>query len=60
LAVLRLGRNTVLTTLAAVIACAFVVWAEYGLGLEALIYAGLLMLAGLPVYLWVSFAKSSG
>lgn len=56
LAVLRIGRDTALTLGAGVIAAAYIVWAEYGLGLQALGYAALLMLAGLPVYAWVRHA----
>lgn len=59
LAALKLERGNLVTFIAALIAVAFFFWAEYGLGVEAMIYAALLILAGLPVYLWVRSAKSS-
>ncbi|HCF24733.1 MULTISPECIES: amino acid permease [unclassified Novosphingobium] len=60
LSALRLMRDQALTVIAALIAVAFFVWAEYGLGLEAMVYAGLLIVAGLPVYWLVNSARSSG
>jgi APA family basic amino acid/polyamine antiporter len=59
LAALRLVRGSVVTLLAALIAVGFFFWAEYGLGIEAIGYAALLILAGLPVYLWVRSARAS-
>lgn len=60
LSALRLIRDQLVTAFAALVAVAFFVWAEYGLGLEAMIYAALLILAGLPVYALVRNAGSSG
>lgn len=76
LAVLRIGRDSTLALSAGVVAVAYIAWAEYGLGGKALIesltsgtwdptgkviiYAGLLILAGLPVYWLVRNARSSG
>ena len=76
LALLKLARGTVLAIAAAVLAIGYVAWAEYGLGgkdllagllhgtwgpnADVIIYAGLLLLAGLPVYGWVKTARSSG
>ncbi|HEX4847110.1 MAG TPA: amino acid permease [Novosphingobium sp.] len=60
LAALRLIRDQLLTAFAALVAVAFFCWAEYGLGQEAMLYAGLLILGGLPVYWQVRSAKSSG
>ena len=51
LAALKLVRGQALTVLAALVAVVFFFWAEYGLGSEAMIYAALLIGAGLPVYL---------
>lgn len=50
LAALKLARSSALTVLAALVAVAFFFWAEYGLGTEAMTYAALLIVAGLPVY----------
>ena len=60
LAALRLAPDDRKLALAAVIAAAFTVWAEWGLGAEALGYGALLVAAGLPVYFAVTSAKSSG
>lgn len=59
LAALRLARDNTLTLLAALVAVAFFCWAEYGLGSEAITYAALLIVAGLPVYLSVRSARAS-
>lgn len=59
LAALRLLPEDRRLGAAAVIAALFTLWAEWGLGQEALIYAALLVLAGLPVYWWVRNAKAS-
>lgn len=59
LAALRIARNDRITLLAALVSIAFFGWAEFGLGHEAMIYAALLIAAGLPVYLAVNSAKSS-
>lgn len=45
---------------AALIAAAFTVWAEWGLGGEAMAWGALLILAGLPVYAAVRSARASG
>ncbi|WP_374529106.1 amino acid permease [Novosphingobium sp.] len=60
LAAMRLlpGEGRVLA--AAVVAAAFTVWAEWGLGTEAIGYGALLIAAGLPVYLGVRSARASG
>ncbi|NCU10820.1 MAG: amino acid permease, partial [Sphingomonadaceae bacterium] len=47
------------TLIAALVAVAFFFWAEWGLGTEAMGYAALLILAGLPVYWSVRSAGSS-
>ena len=54
LAALKLVRGDVPLAAAAVIAAAFTLWAEWGLGGEALGYGALLVALGLPVYLAVS------
>ncbi|MCZ8018222.1 amino acid permease [Novosphingobium sp.] len=59
LAALKLARGQALTVLAALVAVAFFFWAEYGLGTEAMLYAALLIGAGLPVYLSVRTATAS-
>lgn len=59
LAALKLARESALTLLAAIIGIGFFFWAEYGLGGEAMVYAALLIIAGLPVYLLVRTAKAS-
>lgn len=59
LAALRLVRGDPLLALAAVTAAGFTVWAEWGLGGEAMAYGAVLIAAGLPVYWWVKTAKSS-
>lgn len=59
LAALKLVRGDALLTLAAIVAAGFTVWAEWGLGGEAMAYGAVLIAAGLPVYWWVSSAKSS-
>lgn len=45
--------------LAALVAAGFTVWAEWGLGVEAIVYGTMLVLAGLPVYLAVRSAAAS-
>jgi APA family basic amino acid/polyamine antiporter len=59
LAAIRLVRGSAITLIAALVAVAFFFWAEYGLGVEAMLYAALLIVAGLPVYLSVRTAKAS-
>lgn len=59
LAALRLVRGSATITLYAVIAAAFTLWAEWGLGLEANLYGALLILAGLALYPFVRTAGSS-
>ncbi len=44
---------------AAVVAALFTLWAESGLGGEAIRYGAALILAGLPLYYWVRNAKAS-
>lgn len=74
-AVLRLGRDSVVTLLAAMVSAGYICWAEWGLGgkdlangllygewgasADVILYAGLLIVAGLPVYWWVRSARSS-
>lgn len=60
LSAIRLVPDDRLLTLAALVAAGFTVWAEWGLGQEAMLYGGVLILAGLPVYWAVSSARSSG
>jgi len=60
LAALRLVQGDRRLSLAAVVAAGFTVWAEWGLGGEAVGYGALLILAGLPVYWWVRSGGSSG
>lgn len=57
LAALRLVRGDQLLTLAAIVAAGFTVWAEWGLGVEAMTYGAVLIGAGLPVYWWVRNAR---
>ena len=59
LAAIRLVPQDRTLMLAALIAAAFTVWAEWGLGGEAMGWGALLIVAGLPVYLMVSSARSS-
>jgi basic amino acid/polyamine antiporter, APA family len=59
LAALRLVPEDRQLALAAVIAALFTVWAEWGLGTEALGYGALLIAAGLPVYFAVRSGESS-
>jgi APA family basic amino acid/polyamine antiporter len=58
LAALKLVRSAK-TAVAAVIAAAFTLWAEWGLGFEAMGYGAALIAAGLALYPFVSSAKSS-
>ncbi|PKB14706.1 amino acid/polyamine/organocation transporter (APC superfamily) [Novosphingobium kunmingense] len=60
LAALRLLRDERATLLAALVAAAFTVWAEWGLGLRAIGYGALLVAAGLPVYAMVRSGAASG
>lgn len=59
LAALRLIRGEATTALAAVIGAGFTLWAEWGLGGEAMLWGAGLILAGLPVYRAVRTAGSS-
>ena len=56
----RLLAGDQLVAVAALIAAGFTLWAEWGLGGEAMLYGAVLILAGLPVYLSVRSAGSSG
>ena len=58
LAALRLLGARGLVAVAALIAVAFTLWAESGLGSEAIGYGAALILAGLPLYFLVNSAKS--
>ncbi|MEN9718051.1 MAG: hypothetical protein RIQ99_929 [Pseudomonadota bacterium] len=60
LSALRLlpGQRPVMA--AAVVAAAFTIWAEWGLGPQAIGYGGLLIAAGLPFYGLVRSAAASG
>lgn len=58
LAALRLLPGERRLTLAALIAAAFTLWAEWGLGAEAVGWGALLIVAGLPVYWLVRNARS--
>ncbi len=60
LAALRLIPGDRKLGLIAVIAAGFTVWAQWGLGVEAMIYGALLVAAGLPVYWAVKNATASG
>ena len=60
LAALRLHPQDRLLALAAVIAAGFTVWAEYGLGGEAMAWGALLIAAGLPLYWAVRSEAASG
>ena len=59
LAALKLLPREPVLTAAALIAAAFTIWAEWGLGAAALGYAALLMLAGLPVYFASTWTSSA-
>ena len=59
LAALRLLPTERATFAAALVAVAFSLWAEWGLGFEAMGYGAVLIVAGLPVYWWVRSAGSS-
>ena len=59
LAALRLVPGDRVLGLAAVIAALFTLWAEWGLGTEALAYGAALVALGLPVYLAVKSAAAS-
>jgi APA family basic amino acid/polyamine antiporter len=52
------GNNRLLA--AALVAAAFTIWAEWGLGLEAIIYGALLIGAGLLLYPFVRSGAASG
>ena len=58
LAALKLLRDTK-TVIAALIAAMFTLWAEWGLGLEAMAYGAVLIAAGLALYPFVRSAESS-
>ena len=60
LSALRLIQGDRKLALTALIAAAFTVWAEWGLGGEAMVYGTLLIVAGLPVYYGVKRARASG
>lgn len=60
LAALRLMPDDRRLASVALVAAGFTLWAEWGLGLEAMAYGALLVIAGLPVYWLVRTAKSSG
>ena len=59
LAALRLLPGERRVAVAALIAAAFTLWAEWGLGLEAMLYGGGLIALGLALYPLVKTAKSS-
>ena len=59
LAALKLLRGDALVLAAGVIAALFTLWAEWGLGIEAMLYGGALIAAGLALYPFVSSARSS-
>lgn len=59
LSAFKLVRESFATLAAAGIAVLYFGWAEYGLGRTALIYAALLIAAGLPVYRHVRSAAAS-
>lgn len=59
LAALRLLPGERRVAVAALIAAAFTLWAEWGLGLEAMLYGGGLIALGLALYPFVSSAKTS-
>ncbi|MGY4398679.1 APA family basic amino acid/polyamine antiporter [Sphingomonas sp. UYAg733] len=59
LAAIRLLPDDLPLKVAAAIAAAFVVWMVYGLGLEANLWGLALLVAGLPVYLWVRHTRQS-
>lgn len=59
LAALRLLPGDRRLGLTAMVAAAFSVWAEWGLGFEAMAYGAVLIAAGLPVYALVRSAGSS-
>ena len=59
LAALKLLRGDARVLVAGLIAALFTLWAEWGLGLEAMLYGGALIAAGLALYPFVKTAKSS-
>ncbi|WP_296677176.1 amino acid permease [Novosphingobium sp.] len=60
LAAIRLVGDDRRLTAAALVAAAFTLWAEWGLGWQANLYGGALILAGLTLYPLVRTAGSSG
>ena len=60
LAALKLVKGEAAVAVAAVIAALFTLWAEWGLGIEAMLYGALLIGIGLALYPLVRTAKSSG
>ena len=59
LAALKLLRGEARVVAAAVVAALFTLWAEWGLGLEAMLYGGGLIALGLALYPFVRTARSS-
>lgn len=59
LAAWRLIGEDRMLTLAALVAAGFTVWAEWGLGTEAMIWGAVLIAAGMPVYWRVRSATAS-
>lgn len=60
LSALRLAPGDGRLSIAATISAGFTLWATWGLGGEAMLYVAVLMALGLPVYLAVRTAGSSG
>lgn len=59
LAAIRLLPDDLPLKIASLIAAVFVLWMVYGLGLEADLWGLALLVAGLPVYLWVCHSRAA-